>query len=306
MRFAIIDLGTNTFNLLIAEVVNNHAEVIFRTKIPVKLGKGGLSKNLISPDAYERGINALKEHKKTIEHYQCKTIHAFATSGIRSTTNGGDFVDQVRQELDINIQVISGEREAELIYKGVRQALEIPANSCIMDIGGGSTEFIICNHNEILWKKSYRLGVSRLYELLQPKDPLTKQCIITAEHYLEEHLSDLFEELEAHQVHTIIGSSGSFETFFDVICHKKNNCKSERVWEEIQQKDFVEIHKDFITLTLEQRLAMPGMIEMRADMIPLGSLMTNYILNQHPFEKMLLSHYALKEGVMQEIMEHMD
>jgi exopolyphosphatase / guanosine-5'-triphosphate,3'-diphosphate pyrophosphatase len=305
MCFAIIDLGTNTFNLLIAEVVNNHSEVIFRTKIPVKLGKGGLSKNLISPDAYERGINALKEHKKTIEHFKCNKIHAFATSGIRSTTNGGDFVDQVRQELDINIQVISGEREAELIYKGVRQALEIPANSCIMDIGGGSTEFIICSHNEILWKKSYRLGVSRLYELLQPKDPLTKECIITAELYLEEHLSDLFKELEAHKVHTIIGSSGSFETFFDVICHKKNNCKSERVWEEIQQKDFVEIHKDFITLTLEQRLAMPGMIEMRADMIPLGSLMTNYILNQHPFEKMLLSHYALKEGVMQEILDNL-
>jgi exopolyphosphatase / guanosine-5'-triphosphate,3'-diphosphate pyrophosphatase len=107
-------------------------------------------------------------------------------------------------------------------------------------------------------------------------------------------------------VHTIIGSSGSFETFFDVICHKKNNCKSERVWEKIQQKDFEEIHKDFITLTLEQRLAMPGMIEMRADMIPLGSLMTNFIINQHPFEKMLLSHYALKEGVMQEILEQMD
>jgi exopolyphosphatase/guanosine-5'-triphosphate,3'-diphosphate pyrophosphatase len=305
MRIAIIDLGTNTFNLLIVHINNKLADVVYRTKIPVKLGKDGLSKNLISADAFERGLNALREHKKTIEHYQCETTYAFATSGIRSTTNGADFVDQIKQELDINIQVISGEREAELIYKGVRQALEIPSNSCIMDIGGGSTEFIICNHNEILWKKSYRLGVSRLYEILQPKDPLTKECIITAEHYLEEHLSDLFEELEKHHVHTIIGSSGSFETFFDVICNKKSSCKSNQVSEEILQNDFEEIHKDFINLTLGQRLAMPGMIEMRADMIPLGSLMTNFILKHHPFDKMILSHYALKEGVMQEILDNL-
>ena len=305
MRIAILDLGTNTFNLLIGEIKDKRAEVLFRTKIPVKLGKDGLGKNIISPDAFERGINALTEHKKTINKYQCEKTFAFATSAIRSTTNGKEFAEKVKQDLGIEINVISGDKEAEYIYHGVKQALKIPSNSCIMDIGGGSTEFIICNNNGILWKKSYQLGVSRLYELLTPHDPLTKECITKTENYIQSKLEELFQNLKQHNVTTLIGSSGSFDTFFDVIAMRKNIPKSANAWEEISFDNFKEIHNDFICFNLQQRLAMPGMIEMRADMMPLASLLVYEILKHHTFKKMYISHFALKEGVLQEVVEQL-
>ncbi|MFP5471858.1 MAG: exopolyphosphatase [Bacteroidia bacterium] len=301
MRIAILDLGTNTFNLLIAEVKNKQADVLLKTKIPVKLGKDGLGKNIISPDAFERGINALTEHQKTIKEYKCEKTYAFATSAIRSTTNGAEFVAQVKQNLGIKINVISGDKEAEYIYEGVKQAIEIPSNSCIMNIGGGSTEFIICNREEILWKKSYQLGVSRLYELLTPHDPLTQECIVKAEEYINAKLEDLYQNLKSYNVTSLIGSSGSFDTFFDVIAMRKNLTKRDNPWEEISFEYFKEIHQDFIRYNLQQRLAMPGMIEMRADMMPIASILVNEVLKHHFFKKLYVSHYALKEGVLEDI-----
>lgn len=301
MRIAILDLGTNTFNLLIAEVKKKQANILFRTKIPVKLGKDGLGKNIISPDAFKRGINALTEHKRTINEYGCTKTFAFATSAIRSTSNGKEFAEKIKQDLDIDIQIISGDKEAEYIYLGVKQALDIPSNSCIMDIGGGSTEFIICNNSEILWKKSYQLGVSRLYELLTPCDPLTNNCITKAEKYINTKLEDLYQQLVTHNVTSLIGSSGSFDTFFDVIAMRHNIAKRNHPWEEITFEHFKEIHQDFIRYNLPQRLAMPGMIEMRADMMPLASILVNEVLKHHAFKNLYISHFALKEGVLEDI-----
>ena len=144
MKTAIIDLGTNTFNLLIVE----GDQTLFKTKIAVKLGEGGITNNFIAEEPYRRGLAALKKHIETIKHYKVERTLAFATSAIRSATNGAVFVKEVKKKLGLNIEVIDGNKEAELIYLGVQQALDLgQENNLIMDIGGGSTEFIICNKN---------------------------------------------------------------------------------------------------------------------------------------------------------------
>src|ERR1035437_880171 len=172
MKIAIIDLGTNTFNIFIAEILPDKTfQKLYKSKISVKLGEGGINKNHIEEKPFTRGIRALKKHKRTIERLGAEKILAFATAAIRGATNGKDFILAAKKMTGIDVHIISGEREAELIYYGVRSAVKMNhMPSLIMDIGGGSTEFIIANKNEIFWKQSFLLGVARLIEKFKPSD----------------------------------------------------------------------------------------------------------------------------------------
>ena len=194
-RIAVIDLGTNTFNLLIVEVSPDRSyQHIFQTKISVKLAEGGIHKGFIAPIPFQRGIDALKIHKETIEKYKVSNILAFATSAIRGASNGAEFVAKAKKEIDVDIQVISGDKEAEFIYYGVRSAVEMnDQTSLIIDIGGGSTEFIIATKEKVFWKQSFLLGAARLLELFSPSDPITSKEIETITDYLQKELQPLFE-----------------------------------------------------------------------------------------------------------------
>ncbi|MFM8431632.1 MAG: phosphatase, partial [Bacteroidota bacterium] len=149
-RAAIIDLGTNTFHLLVIDKTPDgnwkKIKVIRKT---VKLGKGGLKDGIIAPAAFERGLNVLGHFSQLIDAYSPDDVIALATSGIRSTSNGVDFIRHVKKLTGINIRAIDGVQEASFILDGVRQTLpEHLGRVLIMDIGGGSTEFIIADRSK--------------------------------------------------------------------------------------------------------------------------------------------------------------
>lgn len=297
MKTAIIDLGTNTFNLLIFE----ENTTLFKTKIAVKLGEGGITKGYIAEAPFQRGFEALKKHLQTIEKYQADRTLAFATSAIRSTRNGVDFVAKVKTELGLHIEVIDGNKEAELIYLGVKQALDLgDSNKLIIDIGGGSTEFIICNKKEIFWKQSFQLGAARLLERFQPQDPVTSTEVKSIERYLEDALTTLWTALQIFPCDTLVGSSGSFDTLANVIVHQFYDIsilKGKTAFD-FKLSDYYWLHEYFLKSNLEKRLKTPGMIRMRADMIVISSIFINYILKRQKIISMKLSAYALKEGIM--------
>jgi len=153
MKAAVIDLGTNTFHLIVAELSPAGVEVIYKTNVPVRLGEGRINENVIIPEAFERGIKTLNDFKQEIDRHGVTLVRAIATSAIRSAGNGVDFVAAASSRAGIEIEVISGEDEASYIFNGVKATGIITAPSLIMDIGGGSTEFIICNPDGQLWKK---------------------------------------------------------------------------------------------------------------------------------------------------------
>ena len=297
MKTAIIDLGTNTFNLLIVE----GNTTLLKTKIAVKLGEGGITKGYIAEGPFKRGFEALKKHLQSIDKYQPNRILAFATSAIRSTKNGVDFVAKIKTELGLHIEVIDGDKEAELIYLGVKQALDLgDSNKLIMDIGGGSTEFIICNKKEIFWKQSFQLGAARLLERFQPQDPVTSTEVKLIERYLEDALTTLWTALQIFPCDTLVGSSGSFDTLADVIVHKFYDISilKGKTSFDFKLSDYNWLHQYFLKSNLEERLNTPGMIPMRADMIVISSIFINYLLKRQQMLSMKLSTYALKEGVL--------
>ncbi len=301
-RIAIIDLGTNTFNLLIAELDGDSAcHTLFHTKISVKLGEGGIDKNFITSAAFQRGIAAIKEYQKVIEKYKVIKVVAIATSAIRGASNGLEFVHKIKAETGIDVEVISGEREAELIYYGVRKAVQLTsATSLIIDIGGGSTEFIIANDKEIFWKHSFLLGAARLLERFSPSDPITTVEIENLQLYLKNELQPLFDAVKKFPVTELIGSSGSFDSLADMIAARYySGTISDNATEyTFNLKDVAAIHEVILKSTTAERMQMKGLIEMRVDMIVVSSILLDFIIRFFAIQKLRLSTYSLKEGVM--------
>lgn len=301
-KYAVIDLGTNTFNLLIAEQNGTKNSILHLSRISARLGKDGIGSSRITDEAFQRGIDAMVEHKKTIDAFECDTVFAFATSMVRDADNGVDFAGEVRKRTGIVVEIISGDKEAELICAGVRQAVDMNEKMLIMDIGGGSTEFIIADHKNIYWKKSYRLGVTRLYENFQSKDPISDDEIRNTEAHLENILCDLFSAVKKEKVGTLIGSAGSFESYAEIIARRTQatgidlSIPSHPV-DTQQLKLLIE---ELIRSSHAERVAMEGLHEIRRDLIVMASVLLRFVLNKNNFNRVVFSVYALKEGAMAE------
>ncbi len=148
MKTGIIDMGTNTFNLLIED---EGGQVYYNDKIPVKLGQGGIDHNHIAPPAFQRGLDALSRFRTICTEKGAEQIFAFATSAIRSADNGQQFVEEVEEQTGIRTNIIDGDREAMFIYEGVKHAITIGKSPVlIVDIGGGSTEAVIADEKGVL------------------------------------------------------------------------------------------------------------------------------------------------------------
>jgi len=296
-----MDLGTNTFHLLIAEGNIGDFKEIVHEHIAVKLGEGGINKGIILADPFARGVETMKEFRKTIDHYKVQNIKAIATSALRNASNGNDFIEQVKSEAGIAIEIINGDREAAYIYEGVKASgLLTGQTSLIMDIGGGSVEFIICNDTKLVWKQSFEIGAARLMEKFHHTDPIPPASIEDLNLYLEHTLNDLFMAVKDTQICNLIGSSGAFETFAELAAFKRSD-----VFDLKKIKNYVFDYKELLDVTDElllsthaEREANPLIIPVRVDMIVVASLITRYILQKLAINNVALCTYSLKEGVL--------
>jgi len=305
MRIAVIDLGTNTFNLLIVETGENGAfSILLNEKLPVKLGAGGIGKRIITPEAAERGIGALKQHKNTIEKNHTDHVHAFATSAIRSADNGRDYANRIEKELGIDLEIISGEKEAELIFKGISQSVPLEDEKVlVLDIGGGSNELIIGNQHRIYWKESFNLGIARLLERFKPSDPITHSEIQLVESFIDNELLTLFESVRVHKPSIMIGASGSFDTFRSMIeiTDSKSVKKISPSAVSIDMQAFTTLYARLIASTVNERKQMKGLEPMRIEMIVLAAIFTKFTMQKCNIQQLIQSDYALKEGVIREL-----
>ncbi len=302
MVFAVIDLGTNTFNLLIAERFSNATfKKIFNTKIAVKLGEGTINSGYIADAPFQRGINALKQFQQYLLDYNVEHTYAFATSAIRSASNGHEFVTQAKKVAGVSISVIDGNEEADLIYYGNRMAVKMnESTSLIMDIGGGSTEFILGNGHSILWKKSFLLGAARLLEKFKLSDPITDNETIDFNNYLRHELAPLFEAIQHYKPTELIGSSGAFDSVIDVIAGEFNTeaLNDDHTEYSVDLNHYAFISKKIKESTLKERYHISGLIDMRVDMIVISVLLIDFILKELNLKQMRVSTFSLKEGVI--------
>ena len=303
MAIAILDFGTNTFNLLIAERKERGFKILHSGKQPVKLGQGGIQSSYLTPDAFERGFIAIQNHMEVIRTFDVEEIRAFATSAIRNAINGGDFVEEVHKRFGFRVRVIHGDREAELIYKGVRQSLRLTEeNSLILDIGGGSNEFIICNREGMIWKRSFELGMARILELFDPSDPITEEEVTAIESFFRQELTPLMEVVRKETPTSLIGASGSFDTFYALMLDRSGRSPDGKHGHELPLKEYLKLHKSLLLSTAAERLAMPGMEPVRVEMIVPASIFVSFVLRECRIGQFYHSEFALKEGVFSELL----
>lgn len=304
---AIIDLGTNTFHLLIARPGPHGYEITFRERLPVKIGMGGINSGFITEEAVARALAGMKEFRKTMNDHQVTAVKALGTSALRNAKNGKEVAGKIAAETGIQVNIISGDREAEYIYRGVRWAVPLGTDkSLILDIGGGSVEFIIGNEREIFWKQSIEIGAQRLLERFQRHDPITSEEIAALDNYFASELAPVFQALKIHDPKTLVGSSGTFDTLSEVYCLRHHIPLSTMPETSLTFAGFRETYLELIARNRAQRMQIPGMIEMRVDMIVVACCLIRFLIEHHVFKAIRVSTYSLKEGALAALAEGKD
>lgn len=299
-KLAIIDLGTNTCNLLIAEYDGENYRILYQGKEVVKLGKGGIHKNELTADGLERAVTAILRHREKINEFGISDVTVIATSAIRDAVNRDWFRHELEVATGYKLQIISGEKEAELIFNGVKLAFaEIENHTLILDIGGGSNEFILAENGNPIWKQSFPLGMARVIEQFPLSDPITPTEIEQIDEWFTAGLKPLWQRLENIQISQLIGCSGAFDTIVDLI-DRTNPGTKVRISQEIKLSDFEKIYNLLIGSTAEERSQMKGMESIRIEMIVPSVMFIKLIIDRLKIIKIYQTDFALREGVLYE------
>lgn len=299
-RIAVIDLGTNTFHLLIVERANEVPfRQVFRQQVYAKLGIGGVE--FIIPESFERGLVTLAAFQEAIATHGAESVQAFGTAALRTASNAPAFMEQALRRTGIPITLISGEEEARLIYRGVSWAVPIEGDEpvLIMDIGGGSVEFIIANGSGPLWYQSFPVGVAVLYRGFHHSDPIIDTEIKAVVSFLEQQLQPLLAALQRHPVSRLIGAAGAFDVVEGMTLPEMPVATNA----EIPLERFPEVYRRIIAASLAERLDMPGLPHPRADMIVVAFILIDFVMRRAGIQRMTISHFSLKEGMIRECFE---
>lgn len=293
MRVAVIDLGTNTFNLLVADLNPTGFDMVHNSKEGVALGMGGINEGFISEEAMERAFRAFEKFTGICADLQADAIAGIGTSAVRDAVNRNEFIREIKKRFDIDIEIVDGLEEAKLIYQGVSWSYQFDQTSLIMDIGGGSTEFIRIEEGKDLEFISANIGVSRAIQLFPLEDPLTEENQRQLIRWFEDNSKELtgFASCDV-----LVGSSGSFETFYEMVHEEAFPQRLDNI--RMSREEVMKTLNWIIGSTFEQRENHPFIIPIRRKMAPIAALKTKWIIEKFGIREIVISPCSLKEGVL--------
>lgn len=298
MLKAAIDIGTNSTRLYVADV-NGEIKRVEKHTTVTRLGKMVDSKRMLGEEGIERNVNVLLEYKKIAESYAISNIKAIATSAVRDASNRDEFINAVKGRTGIEVEVISGAREAELGYIGASLVIE-KGHGVICDIGGGSTELICGLDGRILFSNSIDIGSVRMTERFMTPDSIEKEQIKNAHDYIKSVTHDTVERVKEVGEFTLAGIGGTVTTIaaidqelavYDI--DKVHNYKLTR--------DRVNIIFDrLVRMNIEERIKIRGLQKERADVIPAGTLILKTIMEKLDSSYIIVSERDNLDGILME------
>ncbi len=297
---AAIDIGTNSFHLVVARPTTAIAfEIIAREKEVVRLGSGSGDMKKLAPDAIERGIAALTRFRKVADISDAP-IRAIATSAVREAHNRDEFVRRARDEAGVDIEVVSGVEEARLIHLGVLQ--DVPAADqrlVLIDIGGGSTEFVVAKGPEMLEARSLKLGAIRLTDRFFAEEPITSSQVKECRIHIQAYLGPVVREVERHGFDLAIGSSGTILNLAEMARQRRGESGRLVSNATFTRKELGKVVDALVDApTAKKRTKVPGLDAKRADIIVAGALLLEEAFDALGIEAMTVSDYALREGLV--------
>lgn len=302
-RLCAIDIGTNSVHAVIVDIFSDGSfRMVDSIKEQVGFGSQGLSRTL-PPDAIDRAVAALHKIKMLFVRREAIHVVAYATSAVRESENGGEFIERVINETGIKILAIPGIKEAELIDLAVRRAIQIgPQPVLIMDIGGGSTEFILATRSETLYRESLKIGGSRMHAAFIQSDPLNKTDKIALKAHYSTQLERLTTVMNYHHPVQLIVTSGTMEAVSNMIARRRGTeAATVDNGFAFRADELLEFYREFQYFNHEQRLSVAGMDEKKADAVLPALLLTSMILKSQAIPSLVFCSYALREGM---VIEH--
>ncbi len=295
MKIGIVDLGSNTFHILISESnTEGSFSEVFRERVFVGLSEGGV--DLIKDEKIKLGLEICHHFKLKLEQYEVESFKVVGTAVLRKANNRADFIKPCKSIFGQTIEIIDGDREAELIYKGVKQ-LGLPMiSSVIMDIGGGSVEYICVSHGKMVWSQSFSIGVGILHTMFHKNEPILSIDISRCKKFIIEVLAPLTQFTNNIEIIELIGASGSFEVVKDVYDYNHEN-----ITYEVAISDLKELAHRIISADYEERIAIKGIPEQRAKLIVVAMILIEVTLEILSPDKLIVSPYAIKEGLLSEL-----
>ncbi len=304
MKIAIIDIGTNSIHMLIAELLPNYTfEVIGREKDMTRLGDGTLSSGILSQKLMQKGLQTLKRFQHLALTKGAQKIIAIATSAVRESKNGGDFIQKIFKETGIQVRVITGTEEARLIYLGIKHSVQLGKEPALMiDAGGGSVEFIVGNLQKITLLKSLKLGVARL------KDRFVKQHkpeeFKAIEEYVKETIQKILPALQASNYQQTIGSAGTLNNLAAMVFYRQEKEAALPRSLSLSREGLGELYEKLKKSTTEERLKMKGLDPRREDLITAGAALTYTLMTELNISEIQICDKAIREGIVYDFIAH--
>lgn len=296
---AAIDLGTNTFHLLIVRPQPGGGwEELYRKRYFVKLADAGMS--TIGEAPLARAKDALLSFRSQLDAHEVSSYRAIGTAALRTATNGPGLVDWALKDTGIKIVTISGDEEARLITVGVQAAILTatpPERQLIMDIGGGSVEFILASGRKVEYAQSFPVGVAVLRKQFHRSEPISDSDKIDLNDYLDKAFVPLRSILKEFPTRHLVGSAGTF----DVIAKLMGTSSPTPQSRLIDLQLFKAYEDRVVNADLDQRMNMSDLPEDRADMMVVALLLIKNTLALARIEQCTVSYYSMKEGILIEL-----
>lgn len=300
MNFAVIDLGSNTFHILIVRPQSSKKhKVIFRQRDFTALSEDGVDH--IQKHRFLGGLETLRQYKNILQLHQPLILKVIGTEVLRRAENSASFLAQAHLILDHEIEIIDGIQEAFYIFYGIMLFKSLHRGRyLIMDIGGGSTEFILVINGRKIWSQSYPLGVSVLHQQFHTSEPIGGQAIEKMYKYCSTVLSELQLKLSEHPIYGLVGASGSFEVLQTM---SGLNIKNHQLTK-ITVTDFDPIYNTLIYKNEVERASVKGLPKERVKLIVVAMVLKKIILEMSKPKAIIVCPYALKEGVLRVLQEN--
>lgn len=297
-RVCVIDLGTNSFHAVIIDAYSNGTfRVVDRMKEMVRLGRRGLLSSILPDEAIERGLQALRRIDILARGWGVQEYLAFATSAVREAKNGGVFIERAREEIGIRVRAISGSQEARLIYEGVRRAVDMPVPTLIVDIGGGSVEFIVRTEDGVPFATSLKIGAARMTEQFITTDPISEGEEQALRSHYRHELEPVFQAARQYGVTMLVGSSGTAQSLARVCVEQFGDATRSIHQQDLDPAAFRKALARILAADKAERGRMRGIGPKRVDQIGAGAVLVDVLLECIPVERVRISSHALREGM---------
>jgi exopolyphosphatase/guanosine-5'-triphosphate,3'-diphosphate pyrophosphatase len=296
MRIASIDIGTNTILLLIAEINQKKVNPLFEAETVVRLGKGLQKNGVLSQEAMERGLQTLAQYLERCQALGVQKIFAVGTSALREAKNSDHFLKITKEKLNLSIEIISGEEEAQLSFLAVARDLkELKKSTLVIDVGGGSTEFILGKGNHITQWVSLPLGIVHFTEQYLVSDPVKEE----EWEKMEMEIRRLLPRIPHPKEPLLMVSIGGTGTTLASVEQGLKEFIPKKIHHFVLTKEALKKQLMlYRSRTIEERRKIPGLPPARADVILAGGAILYMAMEELKCESVLISCHGIRYGIL--------